>query len=71
METPRFFRQDDEVVISTIVHNYLTKKKITKIHFEGKNLKLISSLVNSKEVINETVEEAKDTYEISIPSQTN
>ena len=70
METPRFFRQDDEVVISTIVHNYLTKKKITKIHFEGKNLKLISSLVNSKEVINKTGGEAKDTYEISIPSQT-
>ena len=68
METPRFFRQDDEVVISTIVHNYLTKKKITKIHFEGKNLKLVSSFVNSKEVINKTGEEAKDTYEISIPA---
>ncbi|MBE0539519.1 MAG: hypothetical protein IH620_07390, partial [Ignavibacterium sp.] len=69
METPRFFRQDDEVVISTIVHNYLSKKKTTKIHFEGKNVKLISSFVNSKEVINKTSEEAKDTYEISIPSQ--
>ena len=69
METPRFFRQDDEVVISTIVHNYLTKKKVTKIHFDGKNLKLVSSFVNSKEVINKTGEEAKDTYEISIPSQ--
>ncbi|MCK7525965.1 MAG: hypothetical protein MZV64_54325 [Ignavibacteriales bacterium] len=27
METPRFFRQDDEVVISTIVHNYLSLKR--------------------------------------------
>jgi hypothetical protein len=70
METPRFFRQDDEVVISTIVHNYLSKKKTTKIHFEGKNLKLVSSFVNSKEVINKKGEIAKDTYEISIPSQT-
>jgi len=69
METPRFFRQNDEVVISTIVHNYLTKKKTTQIHFEGKNLKLVSSLVNSTEVINKKGEVAKDTYEISIPSQ--
>ncbi|HEX7356319.1 MAG TPA: alpha-2-macroglobulin family protein, partial [Ignavibacteriaceae bacterium] len=70
METPRFFRQDDEVVISSIVHNYLSTKKTTKIHFEGKNLKLISSFVNSKDIINKKGGEAKDTYEISIPSQT-
>ena len=69
METPRFLRQDDEVVISTIVHNYLSKKKVTKIHFEGKNIKLISSIVNSKEIVNKTGDIAKDTYEISIPSQ--
>ncbi len=30
METPRFFRQDDEVVISTIVHNYLSTAKKTQ-----------------------------------------
>jgi uncharacterized protein YfaS (alpha-2-macroglobulin family) len=69
IETPRFLRQDDEVVISTIVHNYLSKKKVTKIHFEGKNIKLISSIVNSKEIVNKTGHIAKDTYEISIPSQ--
>jgi uncharacterized protein YfaS (alpha-2-macroglobulin family) len=67
METPRFFRQDDEVVISTIVHNYLSEKKVTKISFEGKNLNLISSFVNSNQVTNKKGELSKDSYEILIP----
>ena len=69
METPRFFRQDDEVVISTIVHNYLSEKKITRIHFEGKNVKLISSIINSKDIANKNGDLTKDTYEIIIPSK--
>ena len=48
METPRFFRQDDEVVISTIVHNYLSSAKTTKIEFTSDKLKLIGSKINSK-----------------------
>ncbi|MDT3695071.1 MAG: alpha-2-macroglobulin family protein [Ignavibacterium sp.] len=46
METPRFFRQGDEVVISTIVHNYLTSKKKTKIEFNSDKLKLLGSRIN-------------------------
>ncbi len=48
METPRFLRQDDEVVISTIVHNYLSSAKTTKIEFSADKLKLIGSKINSK-----------------------
>lgn len=48
METPRFFRQDDEVVISTTVHNYLKSAKRTKIEFSSDKLLLIESKINSK-----------------------
>ncbi len=68
METPRFFRQDDEVVISTIVHNYLSETKVTKIQFESDKLKLINSVINQKNVVNQKGNNAKDTYEISIPA---
>jgi uncharacterized protein YfaS (alpha-2-macroglobulin family) len=68
METPRFFRQDDEVVISTIVHNYLSETKVTKIQFESDKLRLINSMINQKNVVNPKGNIAKDTYEISIPA---
>jgi len=68
METPRFFRNGDEVVISTITHNYLSEKKKTKIHFEIKNLKLISSNINNNNLVNKAGNVAKDTYEVTIPS---
>ncbi len=48
METPRFFREGDEMTVSTIVHNYLDEKKKTKITFAADNVKLIKSEVNSK-----------------------
>ena len=48
METPRFFREGDEMTVSTIVHNYLDEKKKTKITFNADNVKLIGSEVNSK-----------------------
>lgn len=38
METPRFFRQGDEVTISTIVHNYLKETKRTTVRFKAENL---------------------------------
>lgn len=68
METPRFFRQDDEVVISTIVHNYLSTRKVTKISFNSDKLKLISSLVDPKKVVNKIGNNTKDVYEILIPA---
>ena len=48
METPRFFREGDELTISTIVHNYLDENKKTKISFEVENLDLVVSRINSK-----------------------
>ena len=38
METPRFLQQDDEVTISTIVHNYLNSTKETKVKFRADNV---------------------------------
>ncbi|MCC6864673.1 MAG: carboxypeptidase regulatory-like domain-containing protein [Ignavibacteria bacterium] len=41
METPRFLQQDDEVTISTIVHNYLESDKSTKLSFKVENAEII------------------------------
>lgn len=41
METPRFLQQDDEVTISTMIHNYLSTDKQTKVKFTAKNVELI------------------------------
>lgn len=48
METPRFFQQNDEVTISTIVHNYLETDKETKLSLKLENLEMIG---DSKEQI--------------------
>ncbi|MGH2575868.1 MAG: alpha-2-macroglobulin family protein, partial [Ignavibacteria bacterium] len=40
METPRFFQQNDEVTISTIIHNYLNEDKQTKLSLKVENLQL-------------------------------
>ncbi|MBP9582805.1 MAG: hypothetical protein KBE38_11655, partial [Ignavibacterium sp.] len=67
METPRFFRQDDEVVISTNVHNYLSSAKTTKIEFSPDQLKLIGSKINSKGFENSSFT-SKKMYEVEIPA---
>ncbi len=41
METPRFFQQNDEVTISTIVHNYLSSEKQTKLSLKVENLEIL------------------------------
>ncbi len=46
VETPRFFREGDELTVSTIVHNYLNESKQVKISFKPKGLELINSKVN-------------------------
>jgi uncharacterized protein YfaS (alpha-2-macroglobulin family) len=38
IETPRFFQEKDEVTISTIVHNYLSEEKQTKLSLKVENL---------------------------------
>jgi uncharacterized protein YfaS (alpha-2-macroglobulin family) len=40
METPRFFREKDQLTISTIVHNYLSEDKQTKVSLSASNLKV-------------------------------
>ncbi len=67
METPRFFRQDDEVVISTIVHNYLLSAKTTKIEFTSDKLKLLGSKINFVGFENAKFS-SKKIYEIDIPA---
>ncbi len=42
METPRFFQQKDEVTISTIVHNYLSEDKTTKLSLKAENLEILN-----------------------------
>lgn len=40
METPRFLQENDEVTISTIIHNYLQTEKQTKVKFTADNVLL-------------------------------
>ncbi len=42
IESPRFLRQGDDLVISTIAHNYLSTDKNVRFTFEVKGIKLIS-----------------------------
>lgn len=44
METPRFLQENDEVTISTIIHNYLETEKQTKVKFTGENVTPIESV---------------------------
>jgi len=41
METPRFLQQEDEVTISTIVHNYLETEKSVKLSLKAENVDII------------------------------
>lgn len=43
METPRFFQQNDEVTIATIIHNYLSEDKQTKVSLKVENLELVAA----------------------------
>jgi hypothetical protein len=52
MQTPRFFVQTDEVVLSANVHNYLKGKKKVQValELEGKMLEAIGPLTQSAEI---------------------
>jgi uncharacterized protein YfaS (alpha-2-macroglobulin family) len=43
METPRFLQQEDEVTISTIIHNYLEQDKLAKISLNTENVQLLNN----------------------------
>jgi len=41
LETPRFFTQNDETVISAVVHNYLESEKDVKIEFSAEGIEIV------------------------------
>ncbi|MDR3625352.1 MAG: alpha-2-macroglobulin family protein [Ignavibacteriaceae bacterium] len=43
LETSRFFREGDEISVSTIVHNYLSESKKVKVNFNVSNLEILNS----------------------------
>lgn len=45
METPRFLQSDDELTITTIIHNYLNNEKATRIKFRTDGVKLIGDSI--------------------------
>jgi uncharacterized protein YfaS (alpha-2-macroglobulin family) len=51
VETPRFFQQNDEVVVSTIVHNYLDEEKKTKVSLRLNNLMLAGTSPYEQEIL--------------------
>lgn len=68
MEVPRFFRMNDELTISTIVHNYLSEKKRTKISFDSGILELLSSAINQKGFDKGQGRKTVSSYEVDIPA---
>ena len=42
LAVPRFFRQGDEVTVSTIVHNYLSEGKTVQVSLDAKGLELLT-----------------------------
>lgn len=49
LETPRFFQEKDEVTISTIIHNYLSEEKKTKLSLKVENLEMLGD--NKEQII--------------------
>jgi alpha-2-macroglobulin len=71
METPRFFREGDEITISTIVHNYLNEKKRTKVSFKADNLTLIRSNINTPGYSTNMYNQEEGLYELTIDKNTD
>lgn len=51
VEVPRFFQQNDEVTVSTIVHNYLDEEKKTRLTLSLDNLMLAGSAPYEQEIM--------------------
>jgi len=71
LEAPRFFREGDEMTVSTIVHNYLSESKLVKVSFNPGSLKLTGSRISSLENNSGSTklnwnEEKKHSYEIKV-----
>ncbi len=50
LAVPRFFRQGDEVTVSTIVHNYLSEGKTVQVSLDAKGLDLLTQSSGQIEV---------------------
>ncbi len=50
LAVPRFFRQGDEVVVSTIVHNYLASAKTVRVSLALKGLDILDGQTREIEV---------------------
>jgi uncharacterized protein YfaS (alpha-2-macroglobulin family) len=70
METPRFFREGDEITISTIVHNYLNEQKRTKVTFNADNLNIIRSNINTPGYSTNVYNQEEGLYELTIDKNT-
>ncbi len=66
METPRFFREGDELTISTIVHNYLSEQKKVKIIFDSGDLKLLNGQLNTPGYSTNIYSKSKNHYELTV-----
>jgi alpha-2-macroglobulin len=71
METPRFFREGDEITISTIVHNYLNEAKKTKITFNADHLTLLRSTINTPGYSTNVYNQKEGLYEITVDKNTD
>ena len=65
---PRFFRQGDEVTVSTIVHNYLTTTKKVRMSLDLKGLDVLEGATSEIEVPNRG--EAKVDWRVKAKSTT-
>ncbi len=66
IEPPRFFKEGDELTVSTIVHNYLSESKKVKVNFDPLNLKIVNSKINQQGFDNSLNNFHKESYEINI-----
>lgn len=66
LETPRFFRENDNLKISTIVHNYLNSDKIVKISLKTDNIKLLKGELNQPGLSTILYNLKNDMYELTI-----
>ncbi|RPI18944.1 MAG: hypothetical protein EHM58_03550 [Ignavibacteriae bacterium] len=66
METPMFFQKDDEVTVSTIVHNYLEENKNTKVSLNLENLKLSGNTNSEKEILLEKNSEQRIDWKVKV-----
>ncbi|MCI0448384.1 MAG: MG2 domain-containing protein [Chlorobi bacterium] len=66
VEVPRFFQQNDEVTVSTIIHNYLNEDKKTKVSLRLDNLMLAASSPYEKEILLGKNEERRIDWKVKV-----